>query len=73
MTLDIQFRLKSNKMYKEYLRTHSIWYKILTRQPYRIDEFELEAKKFYKLTPVDRITKVMDTLEIIESFMSALK
>ena len=73
MTLDIQFRIKNNKLYKEYLRSHSYWYKILTREPQRINEFENEAKHFYKLTPADRISKVMDSLELIQSFMSALK
>ena len=73
MNLDIQFKIRSNKLYKEYLRTHSYWYKFLTLEPNRIQEFENEVKHFYKLTPVDRISKAMDTLEIINSFMSALK
>ena len=73
MILDIQFRIRNNKIYKEYLRSHSYWYKILTREPQRIFEFENEVKHFYKLTPVDRINKAMDTLEIIQAFMSALK
>lgn len=73
MTLDIQFRIRDNKMYKEYLRSHSYWYKILTKEPQRISEFENEARHFYKMTPVDRINKVMDTLELVQSFMSALK
>ena len=73
MTLDIQFKIRNNKLYKEYLRSHSIWYKVLTREPYRINEFEDEVRHFYKLTPADRISKMMDTIEIIQSFMSALK
>lgn len=73
MTLDIQFRIRNNKMYKDYLRSHSYWYKILTREPGRISEFENEAKHFYKLTTVDKISRVVDTLELVQSFMSALK
>ena len=73
MTLDIQFRIRNNKLYKEYLRSHSYWYKILTRDPQKISEFENEVKKFYKMSPIDRISKVADTLELIQSFMSALK
>lgn len=73
MTLDIQFKIRNNRLYKEYLRTHSIWYKVLTREPQKIYEFEEEVRHFYKLTPADRINKVVDTLELIQSFMSALK
>ena len=73
MTLDIQFRIRNNKVYKDYLRSHSYWYRILTRQPQKIYEFENEIKHFYKLTPADKINKAVNTLEIINSFISALK
>ena len=73
MLLDIQFRIKNNPQYKEYLRTHSYWYKSLTRYPASIKEFENEVKKFYKLTPLDRLNKATETLELIKSVMSILK
>jgi hypothetical protein len=73
MTLDIQFKIKNNNLYKEYLRSHSYWYKTLTRYPDAFKNFEDEVKKFYKLTTVDRINKFSQTLEMVQTFMSVLK
>ncbi len=73
MTLDIQFKIKNNPLYKRYLREHSYWYKILTRNPSDFIKFEEEVKDFYKLRPVHRIGKMLETIELVQSFMSALK
>ncbi len=73
MTLDIQFKIKNNNLYKEYLRSHSYWYRLLTRNPELFKNFEDEIKKFYRLTPVDRLNKVSQTLEMVQTFMSVLK
>ena len=73
MTLDIQYIIKNNIMYKEYLRSHSLWYRILTRYPDKIKLFEEEVKKYYKLTALDRLNKAADTLEMLQTFMSVLK
>lgn len=73
MTLDIQFKLKSNPMYKQYLRENSYWYKILTRHPEEFKNFEESAKHYFKMTPADKIGRVLETVELLGSFMSALK
>lgn len=73
MSLDIQFKLKSNPLYKQYIRQHSHWYKILTRNPNSFNTFEEEVKDFYKLRPADRIGKMLETIELVSSFMTALK
>lgn len=73
MTLDIQFRIKNNPLYKQYLREHSYWYKQLTRNPNSFKNFEEEVKNFYKLRPADRINKMLETIELVQSFMTAFK
>ena len=66
MTLDIQFKLKSNPLYKQYLRQHSSWYRLLTRNPNLY-------KDFYKLRPSDRINQMLDTIELLQTFMTSFK
>lgn len=73
MTLDLQFKIKENEYYKTYLREHSYWYKTLNRDPNTFKAFEEEVKEFYGLRPVDRITKALNTIEMVQSIMSTLR
>ena len=46
MSLDIQFKLKINPKYIQYIRDHSYWYKILNRNPMMFSQFEEKVKEF---------------------------
>jgi len=73
MTLDIQFKLKSNQMYLKYLHQKSYWYKILNRNPDKFNDFVEEVKEYYHLRPTDRIKKALDTMEMLGSILSTMK
>lgn len=73
MTLDIQFKLKNNPYYVKYLRQHSDWYKILNRNPSMFKEFEEKAKEYYGLRPTDKISKALDTIELVQNILTTLK
>ena len=73
MRLDIQYRIKSNPMYLQFLRENCKYYKILTRSPDLFNEFERNAKERFKLRTVDRLEKVVSTIELINSLVSTLK
>lgn len=73
MNLDIQFKLKSNPAYIQFLRDHSYWYKQLTRHPEQFQEFVDEVKAEYKMRPIDKINNVVDSMEMIKTFMGVLK
>lgn len=73
MVLDIQFKLKRNPIYTEYLHNNSYWYKILTRDPTMINNFIEEVKANYELRPTDRINKALEAFEMFTSVLSALK
>lgn len=73
MTLETQFKLKSNPLYLEYLHSNSYWYKILNRDPLKFKDFVNEVKINYKLRPSDKINKVIGTFELISNIMSSLK
>ena len=38
-----------------------------------LEEFEEEVKDFYKLRPSDRINKMLDTIELLQTFMTSFK
>ncbi len=73
MTLDIQFKIKNNPYYQRYIRENSIWYKLLTRNPELFKEFEENVKEEYKLRPTDRLEKMFNTIEMIQSVIGSLK
>ena len=67
MTLDVQFKLKSNPLFIKYLHENSYWYKILNRDPDMFNMFVEEVKKNYKLRTSDRINEALNTFEMIFS------
>lgn len=73
MTLDVQFKIKSNPLYVKYLHENSHWYKILNRDPNTFNDFVNEVKINYKLRPSDRINKALSTFEMLSAIMSSLK
>lgn len=73
MTLDTQFKLKSNPIYIKYIHENSYWYKILNRDPNRFNEFVEELRVNYKLRPTDKINKALSTFEMISAIISSLK
>jgi lipocalin len=73
MNLDIQFKINSNINYKRYLRENSNWYKILNRNPELFNDFVNEMKEKYKLRTTDKITDLVDKIQLIQMFVSALK
>ncbi len=73
MTLDLQFKLKSNPLYIKYLHENSYWYKILNREPNEFNNFIKELQTKYKLRPEDRINNLISTIETITNLFNALK
>lgn len=73
MNLDIQFKIKNNPMYVQYLHENSEWYKVLNREPSMFKVFEENVRRDYKLRPSDKILKVLDTIEMFQNIFSSLK
>jgi len=72
MSIELQFRMKSNPMYERYLRENSHWYKYLNRDPKAFRYFEEEMKERYRLRTSDKLSDLADNLMLIEKFMSIL-
>lgn len=73
MTLETQFRLKSNPNYIRYIRENSYWYKTLNRNPDTFSLFEQEVKEKYGLRPSDKINRALQTFELLQNVLSSLK
>lgn len=73
MSLDVQFKIKENESYLNYLRSHSHWYKILNRNPNEFKNFEKEVKQTYKLYKMDRLEKAINTFEMLEKVLGTFK
>lgn len=72
MTLELQFKLKSEPLLIKYLHENSYWYKQLNRNPYKFDEFINNMKTEYKLRTSDKLNKALSTFEMISSILSSL-
>ena len=73
MNLDLQFKIRNNPNYQRYIREHSNWYKLLNRNPNLFRNFEEEVKTVYHLRTSDKISRALDTIELIENLVSNLK
>lgn len=73
MTLDVQFKIKSNPNYLRFIRENPIWYKILNRDPLQFQNFVEEVKDKYELKVTDRINKMFDNINTLQTFLDVLK
>ncbi len=73
MSLDVQFKIKENESYLNYLRSHSHWYKILNRNPNEFKNFEKEVKSAQRLYRVSKIENTLETFEMLEKLLVGLK
>ncbi len=64
--------LDNPKMY-EYLKQNSIWYKALNRDASLYKEFENKMKELYHERATDKISDVIDNIDLIESVIMSLK
>ena len=72
MPLEIQFKLHENPLYIRFLRENNIWYKYLIRNPSSFKYFVEEMKAKYKLRTSDKITKVVDTIDVVSNLFNSM-
>lgn len=73
MSLEIQFKIKNNPNYIQYLHEHSNWYKYLNRNPKVFSQFEEEVKTEYKLRVSDKFEKAVQTMQLLQNLFSTFK
>lgn len=73
MSLDIQFKIKNDANNLRFLRENSGWYKYLNRDSSNFNLFLEEVRTAYKLRPADRISRALDTFDMIQTLLASLK
>lgn len=56
--------LQSRPDLLQFVRYNPVWYRYLTREPYRISELEKEAKRFYGKTMSQRLEKLSNQVQM---------
>lgn len=72
MSLDNIVYLNNHVLLKQFLHENPRFYKILNRNPESIYQLEKLMKEKYKLTLPDKIDKVKDKLELLNTFIDIL-
>ena len=73
MSLDIQFKIKNDANNLRFLRENSNWYKYLNRDSANFNLFLEEVKTAYKLRPADRISRALDTFDMIQTLLTSFR
>ncbi len=73
MDLETQYKIKSDFRLQRFIRENSYWYKYLNRNPYLFKDFYNDMLDKYKLTKKDKLNKVLDNINMIQSFLNVLK
>ena len=73
MSYEIQNKINSDINLKKYLRENSYWYKRLNRNIDSFPYFVNEMKIKYKLTVQDKFNRVVDNINMLDSFIDVLK
>lgn len=73
MILDLQFRIKNDERLKQFLRENSYYYKYLNRSPSYLKDVIEDMKDKYGLKTSDKINKMIDNINLMNSFLEALR
>lgn len=73
MELDIQSKLKNDQKMRDYLNENSYWYKQLNRNPLNYKRFVETMKDMYKIRTTDKISSVIDNIDIIGNVLDIFK
>ena len=72
MSIENQLYLNNNLLLKKFLRENPKYYKYLNREPNFIRELELIMREKYKITLPDKIERLKDKLDMMNTFIDIL-
>ena len=73
MQLDVQMELRKNEKMARFLKENSYWIKELNRNPESYKKFVSEMKVKYKLRTTDKVSEVIDNIDLISTVLQTLK
>jgi len=71
--IELIYQIRENISLYTYLKYHSHLYKNIIRNEITIKELENLMRKELKQTPIDKLTKVKNKIELANTFLSILK
>ena len=72
MINEVIFQIKQNYELYQYLKYNSDWYKVLTYNPEKINDFIKEYKEKNKLTLNDKISDLNNKVSMISSLLQVI-
>ena len=73
MQLDVQMKFAKDEKMAKFLKENSYWYKELNRNPESYKKFVAEMKVKYKLRTTDKVSEVIDNIDLISTVLQTLK
>lgn len=73
MQLDLQKELLKDAKMAQLLKENSYWYKELNRNPDSYKSFVSEMKVKYKLRTSDKVSSMIDNIDLISTVLQTLK
>ena len=73
MSIDLQYRILSDKNLSNFLKDYSYWYKYLNRSDEYFSDFVYDMKDKYKLKASDKFNKMLDNINMLQTFLDVLK
>jgi len=73
MQIEVQTKLFNDKKMSEYLKQNSQWFKYLNREPNTYNEFTSSMKDKYKLRTTDKMTNLVENIDLISSVLNVIK
>ena len=73
MNLNLQYQINQDQRQHQFLREYSYWYKYLNRNELYYKDFINDMKDKYKLKPTDKINKMVESMDMIRTFLDVLK
>ena len=73
MELNVLNKIKSEKKYYDFLRSHSYWYKYLNRDPKSIKQFIDAYKKYSRLTTTNKVSDTINSIDMVTNILKVLE
>ena len=73
MELGLIYKIKSEKKHYDFLRSHSIWYKYLNRNPSNYKAFLDDYKKFNRTETTMKINNTINSIDLVANILKVLE
>ena len=73
MEIDLQYKIKNTKNYYKYLKENSWWFKDLNRDKNNFTKFNEYIKSKYELKVTDKLSNMIDNIDLISTLLNTIK